>query len=299
MPNFYVLNVGHGNCSILSDTNITIIIDAGPKAHLLEFLKYNDIFEVEVLLISHADKDHIGGAIALLASDEINLKRVYLNPDSTKGTKSWDDLVYTLNDKHQRGELFFEPSLTSNLNGKLDYGNINLEILAPNQYIVSKGAGSKDRKGRKLNTNSLSVVFRLSCDGKPIAIVPGDIDYVGLINLLEDHKEIPAWLLIFPHHGGKTTTGNIKEFTNILCQRTKPEVIVFSIKDNKEKYPNNDVVLSIAESLDKCRLITTRSSEVLLEYIEKNGEDWHNDNVGNINFDLSVFPPSIEFEIKQ
>lgn len=299
MPNLYVLDVGHGNCTILSDTDGTIIIDAGPKTHLLEFLTENNMLEIEALLISHADQDHIGGTIALLLSDDINLKRVYLNSDSTKSTAIWNDFVYALYDKHKRGELYFETTLTSNLNGKLDYGKVNVEVLAPNHFIVSKGAGSKDNEGRKLNTNSLSAVFRLSCDGKPIAILPGDIDYVGLINLLEDHKEIPAWLLIFPHHGGKTTTGNIKEFTNILCQRTKPEVIVFSIKDNKEKYPNSDVVLSISESLDKCRLITTRSSEVLLEHIEKSGEDWHNDNVGNINFDMSVFPPNIEFEIKQ
>ncbi len=299
MPNLYVLDVGHGNCTILSDTDGTIIIDAGPKANLLDFLIENNILEIEALLISHADQDHIGGAIALLLSDDINLKRVYLNSDSTKSTASWNDLVYALHDKHKRGELYFETTLTSNLNGKLDYGKVNVEVLAPNHYIVAKGAGSKDNYGRKLNTNSLSAVFRLSCDGKPIAIVPGDIDYVGLINLLEDHNEIPAWLLIFPHHGGKTKTGNIKEFTNILCQSTKPDVIVFSIKDNKEKYPNDDVVLSIAESLDKCRLITTRSSEVLLEYIEESREDWHYDNVGNIKFDMSVYPPNIEFELER
>ncbi|RKZ63434.1 MAG: MBL fold protein, partial [Candidatus Parabeggiatoa sp. nov. 3] len=79
MPNYYVLDVGHGNSTVLVDTDGVIVIDAGPKTKLLEFLLDHNIHEIDVLLLSHADKDHIAGVIGLLASEEIRLKRVYLN----------------------------------------------------------------------------------------------------------------------------------------------------------------------------------------------------------------------------
>ena len=71
MPNLYLLDVGHGNSSVLVDTKGTVVVDAGPKTGLLDFLTSHEIHEIDVLLLSHADRDHIGGAMALLLSDEM------------------------------------------------------------------------------------------------------------------------------------------------------------------------------------------------------------------------------------
>jgi hypothetical protein len=39
--------------------------------------------------------------------------------------------------------FYVEPSLTPHLNGKLDQGEVAIEVLAPNQYIAAKGPGSR------------------------------------------------------------------------------------------------------------------------------------------------------------
>ena len=39
MLNCYFLDVGHGNCTVLVDTDGVVVIDAGPKSKLLKFLR--------------------------------------------------------------------------------------------------------------------------------------------------------------------------------------------------------------------------------------------------------------------
>jgi len=297
MPNFYVLDVGHGNSSILIDTKGTVVFDAGPSANLLDFLTSHEICEVDVLLLSHADQDHIGGAMALLLSDEIKVKSVYLNSDSTKSSKVWDDLLWSLKNSHNSDELIFEPALTTHLNGKLDQGSVNVEILAPNQYIIAKGPGSTDNKGRKLTTNSISAVIRLSLDAKPVALLPGDIDQVGLENLFEDQPDIQAWLLVFPHHGGRPGARDVREFTNALCGRVQPKIVVFSIGENINNFPNRDVVESVEQALDEVCMVTTRSSEAFIDFIAETKGKLHKDCVGNIALSLKEFPPEIKFDL--
>jgi beta-lactamase superfamily II metal-dependent hydrolase len=297
MPNFYVLDVAHGNSAVLIDTQGVIVIDAGgKKPYLLDFLTQRHITKIDVLLLSHADQDHIAGAINLLSSEEIIIEAVYVNPDSTKQSDIWDDLVYLLCEQHRKGHIYFEPSLTPHLNGQLDQGDVAIEVLAPNQYLAAKGPGGLDRQGRKLTTNSISAVIRLSHHGKPIVLLPGDIDEIGLDNLLEDTNDIQAWLVVFPHHGGKPGRENVKAFTNRFCQLVKPEIIIFSIADNTKNFPTQEVVDTIVESLDKVRLFSTRSSEVLKAYIQKTGHQSHQNGVGTVHLDFKKKPLNIDFK---
>jgi len=295
MPNFYVLDVAHGNSAVLIDTQGVIVIDAGgPKPYLLNFLTQKNISTIEVLLLSHADQDHIAGAISLLSS-EIRVKHVYVNPDSTKTSKIWDDLVYLLDEKDKEGHLDFESNLTPRLNGKLNQGEVTVEILAPNQYIVAKGSGSKDRKDRKLTSNSISAVIRLSHKGKPVALLPGDLDEIGLDNLLEDTNDIQAWLVVFPHHGGKSGRENVKAFTHRFCQVVKPDIVVFSIGNNPKNFPTQVVVETVAKTLNNVRMFSTRSSEVLQAHLQKTGNESHQNGVGTIHLDLSQEPLDVNF----
>ena len=237
MPTLYVLDVKHGNSAVLIDDSGTIVIDAGPGSDLLDFLQEYSITKIDILILSHADQDHIGGAMSLMSSKEVEIKNVYLNTDSVKGSAIWDDLVYTLSDHHKRSEVYFEPSITPHLNGKLDRGRVAIEILVPSSYLAAKGPGSIDRKKRKLTSNSISAVIRLLYN-KPVAIFPSDIDDIGLDNLLEDCRDIRAWLAVFPHHGGNPGGGDVTFFANTFCRAVQPERIIFSIGHNQNNFPS-------------------------------------------------------------
>ena len=87
-----IVDVGHGNSTILHDKDETIIIDCGSHgAGLLEFLHERGITTIKRVYLSHADQDHIGGLLTLLASKEVTVKEVYLNPDGSKQTRLWND----------------------------------------------------------------------------------------------------------------------------------------------------------------------------------------------------------------
>ena len=88
-----ILDVGHGNAAVLMDTDGIVVIDCCPDTTLLEFLREERIGHIDVVLISHADKDHIRGLITLVASEACSIGRVRLNSDALKDTDLWRSLV--------------------------------------------------------------------------------------------------------------------------------------------------------------------------------------------------------------
>lgn len=67
LPELIILDVGHGSCALLRETNSTIVIDCGPNATLIDVLDHLNIRDISTILISHADQDHIGGVIDILS----------------------------------------------------------------------------------------------------------------------------------------------------------------------------------------------------------------------------------------
>ncbi|GAG46048.1 unnamed protein product, partial [marine sediment metagenome] len=207
-----ILDVGHGNSAVLQDDAVVLVVDAGPGTTLLEFLAEEGITKIDVLLISHADRDHIRGVISLLAS-QISIDLVQVNTDSQKESDLWDDLTYELGCSNAKGKLQFDVGLTTNHTGKFDRGKIHIEILAPTPYLAAKGPGSTDRENRSLTANSLSTVVRLSKAGTPLLLLSGDIDNTGLENLADSQVDAKAPVAVFPHHGGKPGTADMSSFS--------------------------------------------------------------------------------------
>ena len=112
---------------------------------------------------------------------------------------------------------------------------------------------------------------------------------------VEDFSDIQTWLLVFPHHGGKPGAGNVREFTNTLCTKVQPKIVVFSIRENIKDFPNMDVIESVEQALAEVSMLTTRSSEVFADFIKESNNELHKDCVGNIALDLERFPPGVIF----
>jgi len=257
----FILDVGHGNCALLRDENGVVIIDAGPGATLLEFLKTEEINKIDVILLSHADKDHIAGLTALLNSGEFEFGAVRFNPDSSKKSIIFDDLVYSLRDYREKNKIDTIPSLTTADTGKFNRGQIEIEILAPNIYTAAKSAGGTDRKHRPLTSNSNSVVVRLVVNEQPIALLPGDIDAVGFDNLLEDGQDCNAAIVVFPHHGGQPGSGNLEAFVKEFCSKTNPQIVIFSIgRGGSYINPKPELVDLVRRELPNARIICTQLS---------------------------------------
>src|SRR5438105_928876 len=89
LPELLILDVGHGNCAILRDTEAVTIIDCPHSPVLFQTLMQLGIDVIDHVLISHADVDHIGGLIDLL--EMYTVRNIYINPDAEKKSRKQSD----------------------------------------------------------------------------------------------------------------------------------------------------------------------------------------------------------------
>lgn len=296
MPHFYVVNVKHGNSAVLIDTQGIVVIDAGAGSSLLEFLCEEKITTIDVLLLSHADDDHIGGVMALINSG-IEIKKVYLNSDASKKSDVWDDLIYSLYDADKNEKIDFKPNITPDLTGTLNQGKVEIEILAPSKYLVTKGCGGFNRNRQKITSNSISAVIRFVYDKKPLILLAGDIDSIGFADLANKASDIKAWVLVFPHHGGHAGNNKMENtisFTQRICEKIQPEHIIFSI-GNRKGFPLKEVLETISLNLEKSCMYTTNYSDVFSSHIMQYPNIIHKNNVGSIHIDFEKVPLKLNF----
>lgn len=256
-----VLDVGHGSCAVLLEPGRTVVFDAGPKSGLLEFLREKGITTVDLVLISHADQDHIRGVLAILAAKTIKIGAIRLNTDSEKESRVWDDLVWLLNEMQEGGETKFSPVLTPADNGTFDSTEVKIEILAPSGYLAVKGPKSDDRQGRRITTNSISAVIRVSFNGVPIVLLTGDIDEIGLDDLIRSKGPVQASILVFPHHGGNSGAQDMGAFAEKLYDLVKPTQVVFSIGRGQYGTPIPAVVAAARKAIKDVRISCTQLSD--------------------------------------
>lgn len=262
-PSLTILDVGHGNSAVLTDDGVTLVIDAGRRNALLEFLKWQGINRLDTILVSHADQDHIEGLISILSSNEFTLGRVRLNSDSMKGTDVWDDLVFLLDDLNKKGGVDLAASLIANSKEDFSTKAVKVEVLAPSSYLALKGPGSTDQKitGETITSNSISAVIRLVVDGVPSVLFTGDLDQVGLDNLLAEKVGVAARVLVFPHHGGKPGAKNVEQFTKEVVEAVCPNTVIFSIGRGLHSTPRPEVIGALRKAMPNVAIACTQLSE--------------------------------------
>jgi competence protein ComEC len=208
---------------------------------LLEYLTSRNIRVLDLVLISHADEDHIAGLIAVFASDLFEVKCVRLNTDSLKGSAIWDDLAEELSVRQRKGVMDFRPSLTDADNGAFDLAEVKIEIIGPTTYLATKGPGSQDFYSRKITTNSISAIIRLHYKDEAEVLLAGDMDNIALDEVKRVGRAMEARNLVFPHHGGRIG-GNLVTFSRGLFDLVAPAQVFFSIGRGLYGTPLPDVI---------------------------------------------------------
>ncbi len=255
LPKLFILDVAHGNCAILQDTEGTVVIDCAHGDTLIETLRQLNISYVDRIIISHADEDHVKGFIDLLSDESIRIGHIYINPDGSKKTRTWINLRRLITEAVEKKETtrnFIYAGLTG-----LEVGEVKIEILAPKMDIVGQ-AGGLDLDNQSLNSNSVSVVVRLIYKDRGIALLAGDIDRTGLKNLLNGDYNISSKILVFPHHGGGVGAKDNQSFTTNLCQKVRPQMVIFSIGREKHSNPRKEIVDTILDAIPDVHIMCTQ-----------------------------------------
>jgi competence protein ComEC len=214
-----VMDVGQGLSVVARTPSNTWVYDTGPgydefadagNRIVAPYLHREGVKAIS-LMVSHADLDHSGGAASLLAQFDTQALLVGepLKLDS-------DTAHLPLQQRCEQGQQW-------------QFGGVNAQVLWP---PVGSSA-----KGNRASCVVLLVLTRASdLDATPIRILlTGDIDREVEQQLLP-YLAAPVDLLVAPHHGSKSSSG--QDFINTL----HPRYVVFSTGfNNRFNHPHPSV----------------------------------------------------------
>ncbi|MFF4771891.1 ComEC/Rec2 family competence protein [Microtetraspora fusca] len=256
-----ILDVGHGNSTLVRDGQRCAVIDAAPGNMVLDELERMKCEHIEHLVISHSDKDHAGGGPNLLLDDARTVGTVWFNPDSEKQTEIWERLLRAVYLRFRRGGLGGHQMIHTETGHTLRCGRARMEVSHPSILMAGTGPTGRTSALGRLDTNTLSVVIRVHLAEQPVALLAADIDGTALKHIQENGRELTAPVLVFPHHGGLPGTADPREFARTLTALVKPEIVIFSIKSGQRPAnPNPSIVSGVREEAPEAHIACTQLS---------------------------------------
>ncbi len=205
----HVLDVGQGSCQVIElPKGRLMVVDAGAlgrgpfdvgKAIVAPFIRHLGYGKIDVIAITHPQRDHISGLKALVEQFPVDELWTY----SWKGRgDDWKGLMKAAK-KNEVNHIIW------NKDEKLDVFGARIEIFTPTGCTGLK----------TVNDNGL--VFRLSYGGCT-ALLTGDISEKAEACLLaKGMDKVEVDFLVVPHHGSRSSSS--KSF--VLATRAKAAVI--------------------------------------------------------------------------
>lgn len=231
-PEIVFLDVGQGDATLLRlPGRREILVDGGgtPGSSfdvgaetVLPALRALGVDELELVIATHSDADHIEGLASVLRGVRVNeLAFGHATPDR----RVFRELLAAAGERGvrlrplRRGE-------------RLELGGARLEVLHP----AARPLGE---------TNADSVAFALHWRGRPVALFLGDVPAA-----VERELAVPdVALLMTAHHGSRTST------SAALLRAARPELAVVSAgPSNRFGHPAPEVLQRLAEAGVRVRL---------------------------------------------
>jgi competence protein ComEC len=272
MASLTVLDVGHGSSTIVSDAGKVVIIDTADRTRIQGYLQQSAITDIELIVISHSDQDHIGGLLNLLSDERYSIKRLVINSDSIKDSSLWEDIRFLVDEQEREGKIVIDVAVATPKGSDWQKvtDDLNIEVVSPTRAMLLSGAGqSMPKDERKLTTNSVSVVVRVVYRGEPIALVTGDMDSIALDAIAKSAVDITAPYLIFPHHGGSPGKGQADKFTSELLAKVNPKTVIFSNGRTKYNNPHPEIVDSALRNIPDLKILCTQLSKTCCAEVKR------------------------------
>ena len=174
-------NVGKADAILLYNGEMAVLIDAGENGDgkdVAEAIRARGIERLDLLIITHFDKDHVGGADKILENIEVG--RV-LEPDYDKDSKQYRQYREALEEQGVGAEALCE-------NTSFTLGGCEFSIDVANRTTTAR-----------TRENDFSLVVRLT-HGDVRFLFAGDAENARLAELL-DEGNLESDVLKVPHHG--------------------------------------------------------------------------------------------------
>ncbi|MFB7463160.1 ComEC/Rec2 family competence protein [Streptomyces sp. NPDC056224] len=256
-----ILDVGHGNSAIVRDGQRCAVVDAADDTTHAE-LERLGCTDLEEVIVSHVDNDHIAGMNRLLLDPRWSLGRVRVNTDASKDTLAWRHLQETLqlvaDDKRTTGIL----PVSTDTGLPIRVGRAELEVCHPRSLMALSGPRTRDARFGTVTSNTMSAVIRIHLDGAAAVLLASDIDGVGLRDILERRsQQLGADVLVFPHHGGLPGAMNPMEFARSLTSAVDPRMVIFSMgTSGRTANPRPEIIEGVRAAAPDAHIACTQLS---------------------------------------
>ena len=222
------IDVGKGDCILLQAGDAAALIDTGydkTSGNVLAFLREKGVAHLEFVIITHYDRDHIGGMRAI--GETIAIDKVYL-PNYSGADKHYRTLMDSL---EQLG--LATQSVSDELSLKL--GEASLTVFPSTVRFVV------DAKGDEGNDNDLSLVTTLVA-GSDSYLFAGDLEEDGLAAYLNGAPGALGCfdILKMPCHGKKSS------LTDEFLERVQPQIVI--ITDSEDDPADKKVLKLLKET---------------------------------------------------
>jgi competence protein ComEC len=184
-------DIGQGNAVLLRTAHHTLLYDAGPQYGpdsdagdrvLLPLLRALGVRKLDLMVLSHRDADHVGGAASLLQA--LGAWRVHSS----------------LEEGHRLRQITVHQPCWAGLRWTWD--EVHFEYLHPAARDLA------DNEARGGRPNARSCVLKVQARRRSVLLV-GDVESLQEMRLLADpatKTRLPADVLLVPHHGSRTSS---------------------------------------------------------------------------------------------
>lgn len=184
----HFLNVGNADAALIQTRDHQMLIDAGEPSDggmVVDYLKGQGVEELDYVVATHPDADHIGGLPDVLEAFPVgHVLMTYPGEEDTPASYSYERLLTALLDQDV-DVIEAVPGQTYEL------GGASVDILGPVEYYAE--------------SNNRSVVCRVTF-GQRRFLLMGDAEKKAENALLETGTDLRADVLKVGHHGSRSST---------------------------------------------------------------------------------------------
>ena len=230
----YSFSAGKADAHLIYDSEFAILIDCGEKGfgkEITEFLEAHDIRAIDMLIISHFDKDHVGGAAKVIKSNEV---RNVFQPAYAKQNDE------TENYRRQLAEKGISPNIVRERQ-TVRIGSAELTFYPPMKEIYAEDQS---------NNSSLMVSVRY---GSKSMLFTGDAEDLRLSEFISTEKAAFDVLKV-PYHG------HFQMMLSSFLKAVDPQIAVITCSDSE---PEDDQVIKMLSELG-CVTYLTRKAPVMI-----------------------------------
>jgi competence protein ComEC len=258
----YYFDVGQGDSALIqTPQGEDILIDGGNNDKgddVVRYLQALHVNDLEVMIATHPDADHIGGLDTVLAN--VVVKSVY-TPRVTHTTQTYEDFLLAVK---QEGLKLKEVKAGVDLGLK---------------GAKAKFAGPVQSYGSELN--DWSAVLKLSF-GKNTFLFTGDAPIRSEEDMIATGQDIQADVLKVGHHGARTST------SQSFLTAVKPKYAIISVgQGNRYGHPTEEVLNRLKQN--GVQIYRTDQMKTILAVA--NGNAIHFQSVANLTPNIASNHP--------